>query len=76
RRGAALSIRQIFFFGICMAAIMSLCMSFAMAAINVGFNAGFTPAWLSGWGIGFVVSLPFSFFVPPLIQKIMKKFGI
>jgi hypothetical protein len=26
--------------------------------------------------IGFVVSLPFSFFLPPLIQKIMKKFGI
>jgi hypothetical protein len=59
-----------------MAVLMSLCMSLAMAAINVGLNIHFWKAWLSGWGIGFVVSLPFSFFVPPLIQKLMKKWGI
>jgi hypothetical protein len=59
-----------------MAVIMSLCMSFAMAAINVGPGDGFVPAWLSGWAIGFVVSLPFSFFIPPLIQQAMRKFGI
>jgi hypothetical protein len=51
-------------------------MSLAMAAINVGMNAHFLAAWLSGWGIGFVVSLPFSFFVPPLIQKAMRKLNI
>jgi hypothetical protein len=59
-----------------MAIIMSLCMSLAMAAINVGLTDHFLAAWLSGWGIGFLVSLPFSFFVPPLIQKIMKKLNI
>jgi hypothetical protein len=51
-------------------------MSFAMAAINVGLNRYFLAAWLSGWGIGFVVSLPFSFFVPSFIQKLMKKLRI
>ncbi|MDR1247408.1 MAG: DUF2798 domain-containing protein [Clostridiales Family XIII bacterium] len=55
---------------------MSLCMSVAMAAINVGLNSHFWAAWLSGWGIGFIVSLPFSFFIPPLIQKVMKKLNI
>jgi hypothetical protein len=66
-----LSIRQILFFGSCMAVIMSMCMSFAMTAVNVGMNNYFLKAWLTGWGIGFLVSLPFSFFIPPLIQKIM-----
>jgi hypothetical protein len=51
-------------------------MSVAMAAINVGWNSHFWSAWLSGWGIGFLVSLPFSFFVPPLIQKVMQKLNI
>jgi hypothetical protein len=59
-----------------MAIIMSLCMSLAMAAINVGLNSHFWAAWLSGWGIGFLVSLPFSFFVPPLIQMAMKKLNL
>jgi hypothetical protein len=71
-----MTIRQILFFGACMAVIMSLFMSLAMAAINVGLNSHFWGAWLSGWGIGFLVSLPFSFFVPPLIQKVMKQLHI
>jgi hypothetical protein len=59
-----------------MSVIMSMCMSFAMTAINVGFNEQFAPAFLSGWGIGFIVSLPLSFFLPPSIQKIMQKYHI
>jgi hypothetical protein len=51
-------------------------MSVAMALINVGLNSNFWGAWLSGWAVGFVVSLPFSFFVPPLIQRVMEKLGI
>jgi hypothetical protein len=51
-------------------------MSLAMALINVGPSSLFWGAWLSGWGVGFLVSLPFSFFVPPMIQKIMNKFHI
>jgi hypothetical protein len=51
-------------------------MSFAMALINVGVRPGFLKAWFQGWAIGFIVSLPFSFIVPPLIQKIMARYGI
>jgi hypothetical protein len=47
-----------------------------MTAINVGFNSHFLKAWVSGWGIGFLVSLPLSFLVPPLLQKIMHKYGV
>jgi hypothetical protein len=47
-------------------------MAFVMTAINVGFGSNFVIAWVSGWGIGFVVSLPLSFFLPPLLQKMMQ----
>ncbi|MDR0997942.1 MAG: DUF2798 domain-containing protein [Treponema sp.] len=32
--------------------------------------------WLASWGIGFVVSLPLSFFLPPFLQKIMERLRI
>jgi hypothetical protein len=51
-------------------------MAFVMTVINVGFNDIFLTAWLTGWGIGFVVSLPLSFFLPPLLQHIMLKLRI
>jgi hypothetical protein len=59
-----------------MSIFMSAAMSAAMTILNVGLNSHFFPAWLSGFGIGFVVSLPFSFFLPPLIQKTMAKLHI
>jgi hypothetical protein len=59
-----------------MALIMSMCMSLAMTFVNVGLNSHFLAAWINGWGIGFLVSLPFSFFIPPLIQKVMEKLNI
>jgi hypothetical protein len=55
---------------------MSAAMATVMVGINVGFNSNFIKAWLPGYGIGFLVSLPFSFFLPPLIQKIMAKLHI
>ncbi|MDR1586708.1 MAG: DUF2798 domain-containing protein [Treponema sp.] len=69
----AVNLRQILFFGFCMAVIMSMCMSLAMTAINVGFNHAFLMAWLKGWGAGFLASLPLSFILPPLLHKIMQK---
>jgi hypothetical protein len=47
-------------------------MAFVMTVINVGFGDNFVRAWLAGWGVGFVVSLPLSFFLPPFLQKVMK----
>jgi hypothetical protein len=66
-----MNVRQILFFGFCMATIMSMCMSLVMTAINVGFNHDFFRPWLMGWGFGFLASLPLSFILPPLLQKIM-----
>jgi hypothetical protein len=74
--GERMKIRQILFFGACMSALMSMWMSLAMTALNVGLNAGFAAAWLPSWLAGFVVSLPFSFFVPPLIRKLMDALNI
>jgi hypothetical protein len=47
-----------------------------MTALNIGFGEKFLIPWLTGWGIGFVVSLPLSFFLPPFLQKIMKRLKI
>jgi hypothetical protein len=55
-----------------MSVIMSLGMSLAMTLMNVGINEPFfIKAWLSGSGIGFLVSLPLSFLIPPTLQKMM-----
>jgi hypothetical protein len=52
-------------------------MAFAMTTINVGLDKPyFITAWLQGGGIGFMVSLPLSFFVPSLIQKLMRTLKI
>jgi hypothetical protein len=67
-----MNIYQILFNGFCMALIMSVCMAFVMTAVNIGFGDNFLSAWLTGTAIGFVVSLPLSFFLPPFLQKIMK----
>jgi hypothetical protein len=71
-----MTIGQIVFNGFWMAFIMSICMAFVMAVVNVGLGSNFVAAWLSGAGVGFVVSLPLSFFLPPLLQKIMKRLKI
>ncbi|MDR1239603.1 MAG: DUF2798 domain-containing protein [Treponema sp.] len=68
-----MNLRQILFFGFCMAVIMSMCMSLVMTAINVGFGPDFFAPWLQGWGAGFLTSLPLSFVLPPLLHKTMQK---
>jgi hypothetical protein len=59
-----------------MAFIMSMCMSFVMTVINVGLSGALLKPWLIGWGIGFLTSLPLSFLLPPLLQKMMKALNI
>jgi hypothetical protein len=71
-----MTIAQIVFNGFWMACVMSICMAFVMTAVNVGFGSNFVAAWLTGAGVGFVVSLPLSFFLPPFLQKIMKRLKI
>jgi hypothetical protein len=67
-----MNLRQIVFFGFCMAVVMSMCMSLVMTAVNVGFGPNFLMPWLQGWGTGFLTSLPLSFVLPPLLHSIMR----
>jgi hypothetical protein len=55
---------------------MSAAMVAVMVIINVGLNRHFFNAWLSSVRIGFLVSLPLSFFLPSLLQKAMAKLHI
>jgi hypothetical protein len=55
---------------------MAVGMSFVMVAVNVGFVPAFPLAWLKGWAIGYMVSVPLSYFLPPRIQKLLKKKGV
>lgn len=59
-----------------MALCMSMCMSLVMSIINVGFVDYFLSVWLKSWGIGLLVSLPLTFFLPQLIQKIGTKLNL
>ncbi|MDR1307769.1 MAG: DUF2798 domain-containing protein [Treponema sp.] len=67
-----MTLRQILFNGFWIALIMSLCAAFAITAVNAGFGGRFTAEWLAGTAVGFIASLPLSFFLPPLLMKIMK----
>jgi hypothetical protein len=55
---------------------MAAMMSFVMVAVNVGFNPQFLSAWLKGGTIGFLVSIPISYFLPPLVERLLEKIGI
>jgi hypothetical protein len=46
------------------------------AASPASFRSKVFIAWLPGFGAGFLVSLPFSFLLPPLLQKVMAKLHI
>jgi hypothetical protein len=59
-----------------MSVFMSGAMAAVMVVINVGLNGHFFEAWLPGFGIGFLVYLPFAFFLPSLIHKAMAKLHI
>ena len=54
-----------FLFPPTVALFMSGTMSFALTIINQGIDANFISKWLTG----FVVAVPISMFVVPLIQK-------
>ena len=73
--GIVLSIKfrvlSAFFTALC----MSMCMAFIMAFINVGASQALVFAWLKGWGIGLCVTFPLSYFLPPWIQKALRRLG-
>ncbi|MDR2163560.1 MAG: DUF2798 domain-containing protein [Clostridiales Family XIII bacterium] len=61
------------FTSLCMALCMSLCMSLIMNIVNLGFIPYFLAAWLKSAAIGFLVALPLTFALPPLIRRIADK---
>ncbi|MDR1143095.1 MAG: DUF2798 domain-containing protein [Spirochaetaceae bacterium] len=67
-----MTLRQILFSGFWTALIMSLCIAFVITAANAGLGGRFTAEWLANAAVGFIISLPLSFFLPPLLMKIMK----
>lgn len=71
-----MSRKQKVFQSVCMALIMSCCMSFVMTVKNIGFHSNLIAVWFPNAVLGFAVAIPLSFFVPSLIQKLMRSLGI
>lgn len=61
-------------FGVLMAIGMSLIMAIAMLIIKVGFVSGFLIIILKEWLLGFAICLLPALFLPPLIEKLLKRF--
>lgn len=68
-----MSTKRKLFTAIGMALCMSIFMSLVMVFVNVGVSPYFFKAWLKSWSIGFLVSLPLAFIVPPMINKFANK---
>lgn len=59
-----------------MALVMSLVISWVMLAIEIGFRENFFHEWISSWGLAFLVALPTSLILGPLIKKVVFSFAI
>lgn len=55
---------------------MSFFMSFALVLVNVGLVPNFLGIWLVGYAVSFLVSLPISLFLIPIIKKIVDKLTV
>lgn len=51
---------------------MSFLMSLIMCIINLGTGSLFWHAWPKSFAIALLVAFPLSYFLPPLVQKMMK----
>ncbi|WP_196894707.1 DUF2798 domain-containing protein [Aureivirga marina] len=56
--------------------VMALIMSFVVLALNVGFTEDFFLRWITSIGVEFLIALPVSMLVIPMIQKGLSKFLI
>jgi len=52
---------------------MDTTMTFAMNTIMTGWTPGFPQRFLSGWAIGFLVGLPTSLLIIPLVRRLVDK---
>lgn len=54
--------------GLFLGLVMSFAISFVLLMINLGPIPGFIPIWLGGAATGFLISIPISLVVFPLIN--------
>ncbi len=59
-----------------MAILMTAFISTFIAFVKVGFSHQFLPVLWEGFYLGFIVSLPLSYLLPPLITKFLISLGI
>ena len=63
---------SIILYAVLMSLGMSFSMSLALTLVNVGFD-GFLEKWPRAFIIGFIVSLPASLIIIPIVRKIVDK---
>lgn len=56
-------------FSLIMGIIATCIISFALVSINVGFGNYFFKIWIRSWGIAYLISIPVSLFIAPIVQK-------
>ena len=59
-----------------MALVMSLVISWAMLLIESGFSEHFFRQWIHSWGLAFLVALPTSLLIGPMVKKVVFSFAI
>jgi len=55
------------------ALLMSFIMSGFITYLNLGLPSDYFFLWMTAWGKAFLVALPVSFFVIPLVRKVIEK---
>jgi hypothetical protein len=60
-------------FNILISIVMSAVMSLFFLIINVGLIPGFIVLWLKAFGTGFLIALPVTFLIIPLIRRLLDK---
>lgn len=58
------------------ALLMSMCMSLVMTLVNLGLRDIFLQEWLKAWALSAAVAFPLSYFLPPRVNKLVRKLGL
>jgi len=55
------------------ALLMSVFMSWYVTYVNLGFSSDFIFNWHNAWWHAFVIALPITYFVVPVVRSIIKQ---
>jgi hypothetical protein len=55
---------------------MSFSISFVLTLINAGLRSDFLFVWIRGFTIGFIVALPISLIVVPIMRRVVDRITI